>query len=375
MYAPVYHEEEQIILVVDDNLVNLKLLTGMLSQHGYKVNAANDAREALAQIKVEYPNLILLDIKMPDMNGYQLCSLLKSRAETQNIPIIFFSGITQSIEKIKAFSVGGVDFITKPFQSIEVIIRIEHQLKLAALQKELLKKNTILEAELKYRSRMESLLVRQKVHLEREIKQRKFMENLLRDHNQMLSRQANIDALTQVANRRHFDGYFTREWQRANNESQPLSLVLCDVDYFKLYNDNYGHQEGDSCLYKVAQTLASVANLPGDLVARYGGEEFVLILPDTYNYAAIAVIQNIQRLIADLKITHKRSEVSDYVTLSFGGVTLLPNERINQEELLRRADESLYRAKRKGRNQVCWFEDHPILNPNLTESKHLNGFG
>lgn len=375
MYAPVYHEEEQIILVVDDNLVNLKLLTGMLSQHGYKVNAANNAKEALEQIKVESPDLILLDIKMPEINGYQLCSLIKSRAETQNIPIIFFSGITQSIEKIKAFSVGGVDFITKPFQGIEVIIRIEHQLKLAALQKELLQKNKVLEEELCHRSKMEALLMRQKAHLEREIKQRKFMEGLLRDRNLRLSRQANIDALTQVANRRHFDGCFIREWQRATNESQPLSLVLCDVDYFKLYNDNYGHQEGDRCLYKVAQTLASVANLPGDLVARYGGEEFVLILPDTYNYAAIAVIQNIQRLIAGLKIIHKKSVVSNYVTLSFGGVTLLPNEKIAREDLLKRADESLYRAKHKGRNQVCWFEEHPILNPDLTESHHLNGLG
>jgi diguanylate cyclase (GGDEF)-like protein len=312
---------------------------------------------------------------MPEMNGYQLCSLLKNRVETQSIPIIFFSGITKSIEKIKAFSVGGVDFITKPFQGIEVIIRIEHQLKLAALQKELLKKNTILEEELKYRSKMESLLVRQKTQLEREIKQRTFMEGLLRDRNQKLSRQANIDALTQVANRRHFDGCFTREWQQATKESQPLSLVLCDVDYFKLFNDNYGHQEGDRCLYKVAQTIASVANLPSDLVARYGGEEFVLILPDTYSYAAIAVIQNIQRLIADLKITHKKSEVSDYVTLSFGGVTLLPNEKITLEGLLKRADESLYRAKRKGRNQVCWSEDHPIPNPDLTESQHFNGLG
>ncbi|MGB2926716.1 MAG: diguanylate cyclase [Limnothrix sp.] len=368
MYAPVYHEEEQRILVVDDNLVNLKLLTGMLSQHGYKVDAAKDAKTALEQIQDQYPDLILLDIKMPEMNGYQLCTLLKSRVETQHIPIIFFSGITQSIEKIKAFSVGGVDFITKPFQGIEVIIRIEHQLKLANLQKELIAKNKILEAEVQHRSQIESLLMRQKDQLEREIKQRKFMESLLRDRNVRLSKQANVDALTQVANRRHFDGCLAREWQRATNEGQPLSIVLCDVDYFKLYNDSYGHQEGDSCLYQVAQTLASVANLPGDLVARYGGEEFVLILPDTYNYAAIAVIQNIQKLIEELHIKHEKSEVADYVTVSFGGVTLLPNEKANTDELLKRADESLYRAKRQGRNQVCWCDEQIIVGSEQNNS-------
>lgn len=355
MRASVYHDDKPRILVVDDHIVNLKLLTGMLSQHGYRVQVAKNGFEGLQWLENNRPDLILLDIKMPDMDGYQFCSILKSRQRTKDIPVIFFSGVTHSIEKIRAFSVGGVDFISKPFQGVEVLARIDHQLRLAALQRELLRKNKSLEQEIHNRRKIEQQLLNKTEELEREIQQRKLMEELLRNRNIRLTKQANIDSLTQIANRRHFDEFLARELSHAMREAHPLSLVLCDVDHFKLYNDHYGHQEGDRCLHQVAQALASIANLPGDLVARYGGEEFAIILPDTDSSAAIAVVQDIQRCVAHLQLEHATSKVSDYVTLSCGGATLFPGDQAIAKVLIKKADQALYQAKHNGRNQVCWY--------------------
>lgn len=350
------------IIIIDDNPLDLKLLKAILSQHGYSVNTAQNAQEGLMQILRESPHLILLDIKLPGIDGYQLCSILKARAETKYIPVIFFSGITQNIEKIKAFSVGGIDFIGKPFQTIELLAKIQHQINYSILQKTVIETEKLLQAEINKRKQLEETLNTTKAQLTKEIEQRQYMEDLLRHRTIHLIQQVNIDALTQVANRRYFNGCFARELQWAIREGNPLSLVLCDVDYFKLYNDTYGHQAGDDCLYQVAQTLANVVNLPGDLVARYGGEEFVIILPDTFMGAAIAVIHSIRKAIANLKIQHQKSAVSQYITLSFGGVTLKPPEQLSSYELLKKADESLYQAKHNGRNQVYWHQAEALDN-------------
>ncbi len=372
MHASVHRDDRPRILVVDDHIVNLKLLTGMLLQHGYRVSVAKNAFEGLRWIENNHPDLILLDVKMPEMDGYQLCTILKSRPKTKNIPIIFFSGTTHSIAKIKAFSVGGVDFIGKPFQSVEVLARIDHQLKLATLQQELLRKNQSLEWEIQHRRRIEKQLLSKTDELEREIEQRKSMEELLRNRNIRLTKQANVDSLTQVANRRYLDEFLARELSHAMREAHPLSIALCDVDYFKLYNDHYGHQEGDQCLYRVAQALANIANLPGDLVARYGGEEFAIILPDTDSSAAIAVIQDIQQSVAHLKLKHEKSGVSDYITLSFGGVTLFPGDEAEAKTLLKKADQALYQAKHNGRNQVCWHSNPEATPPYIESGDGLN---
>ncbi|OKH18002.1 diguanylate cyclase domain-containing protein [[Limnothrix rosea] IAM M-220] len=358
MNTLVSREDNATILVVDDNITNLRLLTAILSQHGYTVKIAKSALAGLRHLKQCQTDLILLDIKMPHIDGYQFCIWLKSHPTTKNIPIIFLSGTQQSIAKIKAFSVGGADFIAKPFQSIDVLARIEHQLQLAYLQRQLRDKNKILAAEVKRRQKIEALLLSQKAQLKKEIKQRQHMEELLRLRNIRLTRQANIDDLTQVANRRHFDHCLVREISRAHTSGCPLSLVLCDIDFFKKYNDYYGHQGGDKCLNIVAQTLADVVNLPGDLVARYGGEEFALILPDTYMDAAIEVVHCVQRTIAELKLEHQASEISNYITISFGGCTLLPGDCSDAQSLIKNADQALYDAKRRGRSQVRWCHEN-----------------
>lgn len=356
MNASAAQPEKAKILLVDDSITNLKMLAALLRRQGYGVKAAKDASKALQYLEKHPIDLILLDINMPEINGYQLCSVLKSRAKTKQIPIIFLSGSTKSSAQLKAFSVGGADFITKPYRIVEVFARIEHQLALANQQEKLRDRNKNLEVELQQHRRMEHLLLNQTSKLRQEVQQQKDMGELLRLKNIHLQRQANIDKLTRLANRRYFDHYLIQEFRHCLTERHPLSLVLGDIDHFKKYNDYYGHPQGDQCLHDVAQILASIVNLPGDLVARYGGEEFALILPDTDQEAAIAVVESIQQALEQRRILHATSPVSDYVTMSLGGVTLLAELATTPKDLIQQADEALYRAKRNGRSQLCWHE-------------------
>ena len=178
------------------------------------------------------------------------------------------------------------------------------------------------------------------------------MEIALKDANQELQRQANIDSLTKVANRRRFDEYLSQEWSRCAREKQTLSLILCDVDYFKYYNDSYGHQAGDQCLYQVAQGMAMSIKRPADVVFRYGGEEFAMILPFTIGEGALKVAQDVRKQIVNLKIPHDLSQVSEYVTLSLGVSSIIPNVDSSPELLIAAADQALYEAKASGRNRV-----------------------
>ena len=186
----------------------------------------------------------------------------------------------------------------------------------------------------------------------RDITERKQMEIALKEANLELRRQANIDSLTQVANRRRFDEYLTQEWSRCAREKQTLSLILCDVDYFKFYNDAYGHQAGDECLYKVAQGMTMSIKRPADVVFRYGGEEFAMILPFTQGEGALKVAQDVREQIIKLQIPHDLSEVSHYVTLSLGVSSIIPNIESSPECLIAAADRALYEAKALGRNRV-----------------------
>ena len=173
----------------------------------------------------------------------------------------------------------------------------------------------------------------------------------LRRINRDLKHLVNIDSLTEIANRRCFDQVFTKEWQRLQREEQPLSLILFDVDYFKFYNDFYGHQQGDECLIKIAQAVQKAVYRPADLVARYGGEEFAVILPNINRQGAIEVASRIQDLILSLKIPHQLSPVSDWVTVSFGLACVVPDQKRSPERLLQQADMALYQAKQQGRNR------------------------
>lgn len=192
--------------------------------------------------------------------------------------------------------------------------------------------------------------------LEKKIQQLKEREGELSKANIKLKLLASLDGLTQLANRRMFDDYLLREWRLQARNKCPLSLIICDIDYFKRYNDSYGHQAGDECLKKVATVLKDVAKRPTDLSARYGGEEFVIILPNTNGEGATRVAQRIKSKIRGLKIEHARSDVDNQLTLSMGLATTIPNEKHSAESLIKKADKALYEAKKNGRNNYLLYE-------------------
>lgn len=181
--------------------------------------------------------------------------------------------------------------------------------------------------------------------------------NLLESANDRLQRLATLDGLTQIANRRQFDICLQQEWLRLAREGQPLSLILCDIDYFKRYNDTYGHLAGDDCLRKVANALQQGIHRPADLLARYGGEEFAVILPNTGESGAMKVAENIREQVNGLQIPHAGSQVNPRVTLSLGVATTIPTPDRVPAELIARSDRALYQAKEQGRDRaMCWSE-------------------
>lgn len=326
------------ILVVDDTLANVQLLSRMLAEDGYKVRKVLDGQMALMGIQTAPPDLILLDVNMPDMNGYEVCEQLKANEATQDIPIIFISALDEVSEKVKAFAVGGVDYITKPFQVAEVLARVEHQLMLRDLQQQLREQNVLLQQKIDEHERTLHELEQAKIALQQA--------------NAELQRLASVDDLTQVANRRHFYNYLTQEWQRSMREQANLSLLLCDVDHFKDYNDAYGHQAGDRCLQQVAQAIQSAIHRPSDLVARYGGEEFAVILPSTEMEGAAHIAQRIQTTLRQMQLVHPKSSVSAFVTLSVGIASFVPHPTQSPDQIVAIADQALYAAKEKGRDCI-----------------------
>lgn len=325
------------ILVVDDIPDNLDLLCSLLTRKGFGVTVADSGVEALQMIKENAPDLILLDICMPQMDGYEVCQALKSNSDTKDIPVIFISALDEVLDKVKAFRVGGVDYITKPFHMAEVLARVSSHIAIHQLQRQLEEQNEL---------------------LRQEIRDRLAAETALQAANQELQRLAHMDGLTQVANRRNFDSTLAQEWRRLAREQQSLSLILCDVDFFKRYNDTYGHQVGDDCLRNIASSISTALKRPSDLVARYGGEEFAVILPNTPLQGATHVAREIQAAVRALGMAHTGSSVSKFVTLSIGIASVIPLSKFSPMSLVAAADRALYRAKLEGRDRVCGEEVH-----------------
>lgn len=315
--------ETGFILIVDDNATNLSVLSKTLKTAGFKVRVAVDGESAIEQVKDDPPELILLDILMPGLDGFETCTMLKNNIATRDIPVIFLTALSETQDKIKGLSVGAVDYITKPFQEEEVLARVIIHLKLRSLTK------TVIE-----------------------------QAAALQKANQYLQLLANLDGLTQIPNRRQFDEYLNQEWRRLSRENLPLSLILCDIDYFKHYNDYYGHLAGDTCLKEVAQAIERAVKRPADLVARYGGEEFAVIMPNTNVEGAIRVAELIQVEIQMLKIPHAQSNVSAYITLTLGISSQVPTQESQPKILIDAADQALYAAKRQGRDTHCVHNKH-----------------
>lgn len=324
------------ILLVDDTPENIAILFELLSPQGFELFVAQSGEAAISNALAEQPNLILLDVMMPDgLDGFETCQQLKKHEKTCDIPIIFISALSAIEDKVRGFEYGAVDYITKPFQQAEVLARINTHLALRLLQDELKQKNQ---------------------QLQQEIEKRKKVAQELAVANQHLQRLVMLDGLTLIANRRRFDEYLQLTWKQMISNQQPLSLLFCDIDFFKNYNDTYGHQAGDECLKQVAQVLAQAGKQPSDLAARYGGEEFSLILPNTTLTGAMRVAQRLQDKMATLAIPHQASHVADRVTLSIGLVSQIPRIELNVKQFLNHADQALYQAKTHGRNQLITKE-------------------
>lgn len=291
------------ILIVDDSTTNLMLLGEILTPE-YDVLVATSGEMALEIARnPEPPDLILMDVKMPGMDGYTACQILKEDNHTRNIPLIFITAMEGSQAETKGFELGAVDYITKPYSAPVVCARV-------------------------------------KTHL------------ALKKHVDLLENLAFIDGLTGIANRRQFDQQLEKEWRRMMRRNAPLSLLLIDIDHFKKFNDHYGHGAGDDCLRQIAYTIASVIKRPGDLAARYGGEEFAVVLPDTDENGASAVAEVMRLAVNTLKRPHAMSPVADHITISVGVASDIPRIHQNEKDLINAADHALYHAKITGRNRV-----------------------
>jgi diguanylate cyclase (GGDEF)-like protein len=347
---------QDIILIIDDNPMNIDILFDLLNDQAFKVLVAKNGKVGLERAIKILPSLILLDIIMPEMDGYEVCRCLKQNEITKHIPVIFMTSLAETSDKVKGLNLGAVDYITKPIQQDEVIARINVHLQIQHLTQALKAQNERLHREIKIRQDIQKQLRDTNLALTRS-------QNQLQKLNQELQHLVNLDGLTQIANRRRFDQYLNQEWNRMRREKKPLSLIICDVDYFKKYNDFYGHQLGDDCLKKIANAITLNLKRPGDLVARYGGEEFGIILPHTDQKGAFYLAQNIQLLLQQLAIVHQPSPINDCVTISMGIATIIPNSNYEVTDLIKFADQALYSAKNQGRDriEIAQIKDHKTL--------------
>ncbi|WP_086489641.1 diguanylate cyclase domain-containing protein [Thioflexithrix psekupsensis] len=333
---------EFTVLVVDDVASNIKFLHHFLSGEGFNVQVAQDGEDCLQTVDYAPPDLILLDIMLPGVDGFEVSKRLKSNPKTAQIPIIFMTALSDMNSKIRGFDAGASDYITKPLEPREVLARISVHLKLHRLQQELAKSNRQLQHQLETTKVLKNKLIERSEALE--------------EANRELERLVHLDGLTQVANRRRLDRYLEKEWPHLAKEKGYLSAILCDIDYFKLYNDTHGHIEGDECLKQVAKTIEWVVHRPADLVARYGGEEFIVLLPHTDLQGVLHVAENIRQAIQALQVPHSSSKVAPYVTVSMGVHTVIPTSHTDAASLLRPADRALYAAKKQGRNRVVVYD-------------------
>lgn len=292
--------DKATVLIVDDTPANLTLLTGLLAD-SYRVKVANSGERGLAIARSEAPpDLILLDIMMPELDGYEVCRRLKGHSETQDIPIIFITAITDVENESMGFALGAVDYISKPFNKSVVLARVG-------------------------------------VHMK------------LKRQSRMLESMVFIDALTEIPNRRAYDRAIEKEWARCLRLGSPITLAMIDVDFFKNYNDHYGHGAGDECLVRLAKALHTSLERPGDFVGRYGGEEFVAILPNLDLQDALRMANVMHANVEALQIAHVQSAIGTVVTISIGMATVVPAAGSSLGALTQAADKMLYDAKNDGR--------------------------
>ena len=301
------------ILIVDDVEDNIEILGDLLTFDGYNVQTARSGESALKRVQESRPDLILMDILMPGMDGFEVCERLKADSSTNDIPVVFVSSMTDLESKVKGFKIGGVDYINKPFQHAEVLVRVNTHITMLRLRKDLEMRNAELE------------------------------------------RLANTDYLTNLYNRRRFFLRAEKIYSEAVRTGYPISITLLDLDYFKQVNDTHGHLIGDQVLVHVAHLIRDHCR-ENDMAARYGGEEFAILHPDINKDAAFKVVERVREKVNNTPFISGANEID--LTLSAGIIDSETCEDCPRvDDILALADIALYRAKDGGRNQVVVFEE------------------
>lgn len=313
------------VLLVDDQLIIVEAVRRMLaSEDDIEFHFTTDARDAIASANALQPTVILQDLVMPEVDGFELIRRFRAEEMLAHVPIIVLSAREDPKLKAHGFAVGANDYLVKLPDKVELLARVRHHSN----------------------AHIHRLQRDQAFRFLRESQQKLAMANV------ELQKLAALDALTGISNRRRFDETLVLEWQRGQRDKTPLSLLMVDVDFFKHYNDSYGHPAGDLALKKVAAVLTENLKRPADLVTRYGGEEFAIILPETDSAGAMSVARACLRHLENLQIENAKALPYGVLTMSIGVHTMVPGKQASWDELLAGADRALYAAKAKGRNNV-----------------------
>jgi diguanylate cyclase (GGDEF)-like protein len=297
-------DEKPLILIVDDTPANIQVLADGL-RRDYRVKVATNGPTALELAGRDGgPDLVLLDVMMPGMDGYEVIRRLKAGEGTHNLPVIFITAKSDPDDEARGFELGAVDYIVKPFHMPVVRARV-------------------------------------RTHID------------LKRKSDLLESLARLDGLTRIPNHRSFQETLQHEWLRARRHQWSLALIMADVDCFKQYNDNYGHAAGDECLRRIAATLGEGVRRPADFLARYGGEEFVALLPQTQLEGAMRIAERMREAVECAGIPHAYSSVAPVITMSLGVAVDVPTDERAPAEMVEAADRAMYRAKKDGRNRVC----------------------
>lgn len=305
------------VLVIDDSKTLRFGLAKMLCGMGHTVTVAENGEQGITRFQEQRPGLVLLDVTMPVMDGYETARRMRASVQDDWVPIIFLSGSEDDQDLERAIEAGGDDYLVKPVSFVVLSAKIRAMCRIEQMRQKLLALSRQLSAA-----------------------------------NSELERLSRQDALTGLANRRFFDYSLAAELARAKRTNHTVSLLMCDVDHFKIYNDTYGHLAGDDCLQRVARTLQASCKRSSDLAARYGGEEFAVVLPATAREDAAQMGEKLRANIAELRIPHERAPCGPYVSVSIGVAESVPTKPITPEMLIFQADQALYQAKQLGRNRV-----------------------
>jgi len=321
------HKFRITVLLIDDQpMIAEAVRRSLTSEEDIDFHYCQDPTKAIQMALEVKPTVILQDLVMPEIDGLMMVRFFRVKPETAQVPIIVLSTKEQAEIKSQAFSLGANDYLVKLPDKIELIARIRHHSKAYISE---------LERDEAFRALKES-------------------ERKLAEANKILQKLSSLDGLTGIPNRRSFDEVLLKEWNRSKRHSNAISLIMLDIDFFKLYNDHYGHQGGDDCLKRVATALKNSLHRETDMLARYGGEEFSAILPDTNIEGALKLAENMRSNVQSNQIPHEKSKVSDYVSISIGVASTVPSQDSTPPDILiAAADQALYKAKEEGRNRVA----------------------